>query len=156
VPRAHQHELVLFPSGLFSVSAIQISRLLPHSMGLPPGPPFLCRLTLRNLPTTMLWYGIFLLFVFYLEIATPTWLAILVALSTQLMFLIAVGRWRVYRGKRDAAAKGAVSVPQVQEGGLSIIAAIMDNLSSGYPCGCCHSRSCSLSDIRSGSNRGMA
>jgi hypothetical protein len=132
------------------------SRLLPHTMGLPPGPAFLLPLTLRNLPTTTLWYGIFRLVVLYSEAATPTWLAILVALLTQLVFLIAVDRRRVYRDQRDAAAKGAVLVPQVQEGRLSTIAAIVNNLSSGYPCGCCHSRSCSPSDIRSGSNGGMA
>jgi hypothetical protein len=88
----------------------------------------------------LLWYAIFRLFVFYSEVAAPTWLSILVALSMHLVFLVAMGRWRVYRDQTDAAAKGAVLVPQVQEGGISIVAAIMKSITSGYPGECFHSK----------------
>jgi hypothetical protein len=57
-----------------------------------------------------------------------------------LVFLVAMGRWGVYRDQKDAAAKGAVLVPQVQEGGISIIAALMKSIASGYPSECFHLR----------------
>jgi hypothetical protein len=65
----------------------------------------------------------------------------------QLLFLNVVGRWRVYRDQRDAAANGAVLVPQVQEGGLSTIAALTNCLARGYPCECLHARSYNPGDI---------
>jgi hypothetical protein len=63
-----------------------------------------------------------------------------VVLSLQLMFLVMVRRWRVYRNKRNAAAIGAISVPHVQQGGLSVIATLKANM-EGYPGGCSLSRS---------------
>jgi hypothetical protein len=105
-------------------------------MNLPPGPLYLCRITLRNLPTSILWYGIFRLSVSYSEVATPTWLAIPVALSTQVVFRVAMARWRKYRNRRDAVVNGAVVVPDVQDGGLTIINAMSKSMTSGYPGGC--------------------
>ncbi|KAF8219014.1 cytochrome P450 monooxygenase pc-3 [Tricholoma matsutake] len=102
-------------------------------MYLPPGPPFLCRLILQRLPTSILCYGIVRLLIVYLKVATPTWFAILITLSTQLIFLVAAGRWKRNFEQRDAAANGAILVPQVQGGGLSNISLMMKNRASGYP-----------------------
>lgn len=106
-----------------------------HTMtvDLPPGPLFLWRLALRHSPTTALWYGVLSLFVFYSAATTPTWLAIPVALFTQLVFIFVKGQLRVYRDKRDAEAKGAVMIPQIQKGGLATIAAMAKSAVSGYP-----------------------
>ena len=102
-------------------------------MGLPPGPLFLCRSTLQTLPRLIIWYAMLHLFVFYTEIAVPTWLSILVVLSTQLMFLFVVGRVKAYREQDDAAANEAVFVPQVQEGGISTVNKLVKSVTSGYP-----------------------
>ena len=100
---------------------------------LPPGPLYLCRLTLRNLPTSILWYIIFRLIVRRIGVPAPTWLAIAVASLTQVVYRFGVSRWRVHRARRDAAARGAVMVPDVQESGLAIINAIVKNMTSDYP-----------------------
>ena len=103
------------------------------TIGLPPGPLFVYQLALTNFPTTALWYGIFTLFVYYSKTAASTWVAISVALSTQLVYLVVMSRWRALRERNMAAASGAVMVPQVQKGGLSTIAAVQKNVLTGYP-----------------------
>lgn len=103
------------------------------TINLPPGPLFVYHLASTNFPTTVLWFGIFSLFIYYSKTAAPTWVVISVALSTQLVYLVAMGRWRALRERNLAAASGAVMVPQVQKGGLSTIAAIRKSVLSGYP-----------------------
>jgi hypothetical protein len=56
-------------------------------MGLPPGPLFLSRLALQSLPTSVVLYGSIRLIVYYLDVATPAWLTIVMVLSTQLLLL---------------------------------------------------------------------
>jgi hypothetical protein len=109
-------------------------------MNLPPSIPYLSHLALRNLPTTALWYGVFRLFAFYFTVTPSTWLAVLVVLSTQVTSLIAVALWERYRDRRDAAANGAVMVPQVQERAITMVSALVKNVCSGYPSGCSYSR----------------
>jgi hypothetical protein len=64
------------------------------------------------------------------------------ALSAQLMLLAVMGRWRAYRNRNDAAVKGAVMVPQVQDSGFSTISAMVESVESGYPGECCHASFC--------------
>ncbi|KAF8221856.1 hypothetical protein L208DRAFT_1414384 [Tricholoma matsutake] len=111
---------------------------MPSMTSLPPGPLFLYHLSLRNLPTLILYYGVIRLFIFHLDIATPTWLAILIALSARLAFYVTLGRWRVYRANLDAAAQGAVMVPRVREYGFSNLRTMVDTISSGYPMDAIH------------------
>jgi hypothetical protein len=65
----------------------------------------------------------------------------------QLMFLVAAGRWKLYRDRMNAAANGAVLVPEVQESSISIITALMKSISSGYPGECLHLYLYSLGDF---------
>jgi len=125
-------------------SDLQHRDLLPRSMDLPPGPLFLFHLALRSLPTSVALYGAFRLLLLYLGVAIPAWLTILMALSAQVMFLVAMSYWRVHRNWSDAAANGAVLVPRVQDGGLSVIATMVKNVTSGYPGWCFHLRFCCL------------
>jgi hypothetical protein len=115
-------------------------------MSLPPGPLFLLRLALQNLPTSIALYGGSRLAVFYLGVATPVWLTIITALSAQLILLAVMSHWRAYRNRSDAVANGAVLVPQVQDSGLSTISAMVESLKSGYPGGCFHTRLCGPDD----------
>lgn len=101
-------------------------------MNLPPGLLFLFRLTLRNLLILTLWYGILRLSVFYSKIIVPSWLAIFIVLSLQMVFLVCVGHWKMYRDQLDAVANGAVLPPQVS-GGISNVRALIKSLESGYP-----------------------
>lgn len=48
------------------------------------------------------------------------------------------GHWRSYCDRSAAAANDAVLVPQVQEGGLSIMATMVKSVVSGYPGGSFH------------------
>ena len=105
------------------------------TINLPPGPLFVYHLASTNFPTTVLWFGIFSLFqvLYYSKTVASAWVAISVALSTQLIYLVAMGHWRALRERNLAAASGAVMVPQVQKGGLSTIAAMQKSVLSGYP-----------------------
>jgi hypothetical protein len=98
-------------------------------MGLPPGPVFLCRLILHNLPSLTLWYGTLYLLLYYVQVKTHAWLAIPFALLMQLISNAALDHWRLYR---DAAASEAILAPQVP-GGVSNIIAMQKSLVSGYP-----------------------
>ena len=100
-------------------------------MGLPPGPLYLLRLFLRNLPTTVAWYAILRLPLFYRGLALPTWLA---AVGVSLLIQpVAIVYWRKYCDRVKASDSGAVLVKQVQGGSVSISQALVRTLESGYP-----------------------
>jgi branched-subunit amino acid ABC-type transport system permease component len=100
-------------------------------MNLPPGPLYLLRLFLRNLPTTLAWYGILRLLLFYRGLALPTWLA---AVGASLLIQpVVMVYWRKHRNRVKAAGSGAVLVKQVQGGSVSISQALVRTLESGYP-----------------------
>ena len=109
-------------------------------MGLPPGPLFLSRLALRSLPTSVALYGSIRLLVYHLSLAIPAWLTIVMALLTQLSLLVSMSHWRSYRDRSAAVANDAVLVPQVQEGGLSIMSTMVKSVVSGYPGDSLHRR----------------
>jgi hypothetical protein len=98
-------------------------------MDLPPGPLYLLRLLVRNLPTVG-WYAILRLVAFYRGVVVPAWLVIGMALLIQ---PVATVYWRKHRRGVVAAANGAVLVPEVKGGSFSLIRAMVKSMESGYP-----------------------
>jgi hypothetical protein len=99
-------------------------------MDLPPGPLYLLRLLLGNVPMTLTWYGVLRLLLHYGGVAFPTWLVIGIALPIQPVTAIC---WRKYRNRSEAAAHGAVLVKDVQGGSFALVQAMAKALESGYP-----------------------
>jgi hypothetical protein len=106
---------------------------LSHVMVLPPGPPYVFRLLLRALPTSLAAYGVLRVLVGYLGVVLPGWLSFIVFLVAYPARNFVMGYWKAYQNRVAAAAHGAVLIPRVLEGGFNIRASLVKSIKSGYP-----------------------
>jgi hypothetical protein len=104
-------------------------------MHLPPGPLYLFRILLRALPVTLATYGVLWLQAGHLRVITPSSFVVLALAYPVLVY--AMGYWRAYQDRVDAAARDALLVPRVAERGLKIRAELVNSIQSGYP-GVCY------------------
>jgi hypothetical protein len=106
-------------------------------MELPPGPRYVIGKFLRALPVSVAAYGILRVLVGFLVVSIPRWLPLVVLLVTHPAVNFVMDRWRVYKIRIDAAAYGAVLVPQVAEGGAVARDLLVNSMLSGYIGACC-------------------
>ncbi|RDB15427.1 hypothetical protein Hypma_004172 [Hypsizygus marmoreus] len=107
-------------------------------MNLPPGLQYLTQALVLSFPSSFVVYLILSVLVknLDLETAVPTWIVIVVALSSRPLFLVASSFWSEYSNVVDAKRRGAALVPQVSDswpGGFSIVAAMVKNFKTGHP-----------------------
>ena len=102
-------------------------------MELPPGPPYVFRVLLRALPTSLVAYGTLRVLSGHLGFVTPGWLSVIVFLVAYPARNFVMEYWMAYQDQLGAAAHGAELVPRVSRGGFAVRAAMVKGVQSGYP-----------------------
>ena len=119
-------------------------------MELPPGPCYLIRMSFRALPTSLAAYTFFRFLAGYFAILSPRWFRVALSLAAYPAVDLVMTYWRRYRNYVDAAARGAVHVPQVSEGGFAVIQKILKGAQLGYIGMCASKRVVRYIDVDGG------
>ncbi|KAK0200205.1 cytochrome P450 [Desarmillaria ectypa] len=100
---------------------------------LPPGVVYLSHVTFSAviLPCAALWALRYVLTESGFSI--PAWLVFVVPFILQVIVRLVHGWYMGFAIRREAAARGAILMPSVQENSISIMRRIVDNFKNGYP-----------------------
>ncbi|SJL03858.1 uncharacterized protein ARMOST_07215 [Armillaria ostoyae] len=102
-------------------------------MAVPPGIAYLTRSSLPLLYLGILVYWAFDSIQHRADISITLWVRLVAAVITPPIVYFCRGSFATFKTRRDAAAKGAIMIPTVQESCFSIVRSIRYSFKNGYP-----------------------